>query len=149
MLSLVTRLACDPHIELFSLDMAPADICRRYSLSSKIFFSPPPGLCFTLSNDPILLSAWISIFLSIICNIFCVRKLLKLILFIIPNNIYSSLHFYSLYAHNLCEIIVAPKQRIQRVLLIILESWVVPNFAFFFWFLWVPLQFFQPRCASL
>lgn len=34
----------------------------KYSLSSKIFLSPPPGLCLTLSKDPILLSALTSIF---------------------------------------------------------------------------------------
>ena len=30
-------------------------ICLMYSLSSNIFLSPPPGLCFTLARDPILL----------------------------------------------------------------------------------------------
>ena len=41
-----------------------ADICLRYSLSSKIFLSPPPGRYFTLSREPILLCALMSSFCS-------------------------------------------------------------------------------------
>ena len=33
-------------------------ICLVYSLSSNIFFSPPPGLWFTLARDPILDPTW-------------------------------------------------------------------------------------------
>ena len=37
-------------------------ICLRYSTSLKIFLSPPAALCLTLSNEPILLLASMSIF---------------------------------------------------------------------------------------
>ena len=37
-------------------------ICLAYSLSSKIFLSPPPGLCFTLAREPILEPTWKSSF---------------------------------------------------------------------------------------
>ena len=40
-----------------------------YSLSSKIFFSPPPGLCFTLARLPILLATLNSSFSLWIWNI--------------------------------------------------------------------------------
>lgn len=43
-------------------------ICFKYSLSSNILRSPPPGLCLTFSNEPILLSALTSIFWLIICK---------------------------------------------------------------------------------
>ena len=58
----------------FSADPAPDFTCEeglgvigcsmffRYSLSSKIFLSPPPGLCLRLSSEPILLSALMSSF---------------------------------------------------------------------------------------
>lgn len=51
-------------------------ICFKYSLSSKIFFSPPPGLCLTLSMEPTLLSAFTSIFWLTIWKIFDTMLLL-------------------------------------------------------------------------
>merc|ERR1719211_57500 len=44
-------------------------ICRVYSLSSKIFLSPPPGRCFTLASDPILEPTWMSTFSLWICTL--------------------------------------------------------------------------------
>ena len=37
------------------LEPLSSSICLVYSLSSKIFLSPPPGLCFTFARLPILL----------------------------------------------------------------------------------------------
>lgn len=49
-------------------------ICFKYSLSSNIFLSPPPGLCFTLSSEPIFGAALISIFWFTIWNWFWETK---------------------------------------------------------------------------
>ena len=56
----------DPDLVRPVLEPLSSSICLVYSLSSKIFLSPPPGLYFTLERLPILLptstccfSSWI------------------------------------------------------------------------------------------
>ena len=55
-----------PGPDAFVIDTAWSLTCLMYSTSLNTFLSPPPGLCFTLSKDPILLCTLTFTFWSMI-----------------------------------------------------------------------------------